>query len=105
MDEHEPLFSTLSAFNLITSTDWSDDTTRWNTGQLTLAAELCGDRITIWSGRAANYATVLVFACLAWGRLPGPIFSIGRASGAEIVTVPPSTIASREFTTRFSGVF
>jgi hypothetical protein len=33
------------------------------------------------------------------------IFSIGRASGAEIVTVPPSTIASREFTTRFSGAF
>jgi hypothetical protein len=63
-------FFALSAFNFITSTDRSDDTTRWNTGQLTLAAEHCGDRITLCPGRAAN-DVACVLTRLACGRLPG----------------------------------
>ena len=66
------LFSASSAFNSIASTDWSDDATRWNTGQLTLAAELCGNRITVCHDRAAN-DVALVLTRFAGGGLPGSV--------------------------------
>ena len=50
----------------------SDDTTGGDAGQLALAIELRGDRITIRPTGAANNLTLLV-ACLAGGGLPGSV--------------------------------
>src|ERR1700749_4677508 len=50
----------------------SDNAARGNAGQLALAMELCGDRITIRPSGAANNLTLLV-ECLAGGGLPGPV--------------------------------
>ena len=65
-----------------TSADWSDDATGWNAGQLALVAELSGDHVTIRPGRPADYATLLV-ACLAGGRLPGPVIDHWALDGED----------------------
>ena len=64
------------------STDWSNDATRWNAGQLALVEELSGDHVTIRPCWAANYAMLLV-ACLAGSRLPGPVIDHWAFNGED----------------------
>ena len=64
------------------SADWSDDGPRRDAGQLALVAELSGDHVTIRPGWAADYAMLLV-ACLAGGRLPGPVIDHWAFNGED----------------------